>query len=114
MPGIALVLPHISYLLQPKKEVLGIFLTHGHEDHIGGLPYALKKVNVPVYGTRPTLGLVKPKLKEHRFLRKADLRQVPGGDSVPLGPFPGRDSPRGHSNPRPAPPPTDTPRLTPL
>ena len=87
MPGIDLVLPDISYLLQKKKEVLGIFLTHGHEDHIGGLPYALKKINVPVYGTRLTLGLVKPKLKEHRFLREADLREVRVGDSVQLGPF---------------------------
>jgi ribonuclease J len=87
MPGIDLVLPDISYLLQPKKEVLGIFLTHGHEDHIGGLPYALKKINVPVYGTRLTLGLVKPKLKEHRFLREADLREVRVGDSIQLGPF---------------------------
>jgi ribonuclease J len=87
MPGIDLVLPDISYLLQRDREVLGIFLTHGHEDHIGGLPYALKKINVPVYGTRLTLGLVKPKLKEHRFLREADLREVRVGDSVQLGPF---------------------------
>ena len=87
MPGIDLVLPDISYLMQSRKEVLGIFLTHGHEDHIGGLPYALKKVNVPVYGTRLTLGLVKPKLKEHRFLREADLREVRVGDSVQVGPF---------------------------
>ena len=87
MPGIDLVLPDISYLLRSDREVLGIFLTHGHEDHIGGLPYALKKVNVPVFGTRLTLGLVKPKLKEHRFLREADLREVRVGDSVQLGPF---------------------------
>ena len=87
MPGIDLVLPDISYLLRNDREVLGIFLTHGHEDHIGGLPYALKKVNVPVFGTRLTLGLVKPKLKEHRFLREADLREVRIGDSVQLGPF---------------------------
>ncbi|HEV2028790.1 MAG TPA: ribonuclease J [Candidatus Dormibacteraeota bacterium] len=87
MPGIDLVLPDISYLLRSDREVLGIFLTHGHEDHIGGLPYALKKVNVPVYGTRLTLGLVKPKLKEHRFLRESDLREVRIGDSVQLGPF---------------------------
>jgi ribonuclease J len=87
MLGIDLVLPDISYLLRRDRELLGIFLTHGHEDHIGGLPYALKKRNVPVYGTRLTLGLVKPKLKEHRFLREADLREVRVGDSVQLGPF---------------------------
>ena len=88
MLGIDLVLPDISYLLHAGREVLGIFLTHGHEDHIGGLPYALKKLNVPVYGTRLTLGLVKPKLREHRILREADLREVRVGDSVQIGPFP--------------------------
>src|SRR3989440_8925357 len=87
MLGIDLVLPDISYLLQKGKEVLAIFLTHGHEDHIGGLPYALKKINVPVYGTRLTLGLVKPKLREHRILRESDLREVRVGDTVQLGPF---------------------------
>ncbi|HEV2034116.1 MAG TPA: ribonuclease J [Candidatus Dormibacteraeota bacterium] len=87
MFGIDLVLPDISYLLDREREVLGIFLSHGHEDHIGGLPYVLKKLNVPVYGTRLTLGLVKPKLKEHRILREADLREVRVGDSVQLGPF---------------------------
>jgi ribonuclease J len=87
MLGIDLVLPDISYLLGRSNDVLGIFLSHGHEDHIGGLPYALKKLNVPVYGTRLTLGLVKPKLKEHRILREADLREVRVGDSVQLGPF---------------------------
>jgi ribonuclease J len=87
MLGIDLVLPDISYLLDQGREVLGIFLSHGHEDHIGGLPYVLKKLNVPVYGTRLTLGLVKPKLKEHRILREADLREVRVGDSVQLGPF---------------------------
>ena len=87
MLGIDLVLPDISYLLGKGREVVGIFLTHGHEDHIGGLPYALKKLNVPVYGTRLTLGLVKPKLKEHRILRESDLREVRIGDSIQLGPF---------------------------
>jgi ribonuclease J len=87
MLGIDLVLPDISYLLDRRKEVLGIFLSHGHEDHIGGLPYVLKKLNVPVYGTRLTLGLVKPKLKEHRILREADLREVRVGDAVQMGPF---------------------------
>ncbi|MFI5283670.1 MAG: ribonuclease J [Candidatus Dormibacterales bacterium] len=87
MLGIDLVLPDISYLLEKGRKVLGIVLSHGHEDHIGGLPYALKKLNVPVYGTRLTLGLVKPKLREHRILREADLREVRVGDSVQLGPF---------------------------
>ncbi|HYU64282.1 MAG TPA: ribonuclease J [Verrucomicrobiae bacterium] len=87
MLGIDLVLPDISYLLNGGREVLGIFLTHGHEDHIGGLPFALKKLNVPVFGTRLTLGLVKPKLREHRILRESDLREVRVGDTVQLGPF---------------------------
>ena len=87
MLGIDLVLPDISDLLQRDREVVGIFLTHGHEDHIGGLPFALKRLNVPVYGTRLTLGLVKPKLREHRILRESDLREVRVGDTVQLGPF---------------------------
>lgn len=87
MLGIDLVLPDISYLMRRDREVLGIFLTHGHEDHIGGLPFALKKLDVPVYGTRLTLGLVRPKLREHRILRESDLREVRVGDSVQLGPF---------------------------
>jgi len=87
MPGIDLVLPDISYLLSRERDVTGIVLTHGHEDHIGGLPFMLKKLNVPVYGTRLTLGLVKPKLKEHRILRESDLREVRVGDQVQLGPF---------------------------
>ena len=87
MLGIDLVLPDISYLLSKAREVVGIFLTHGHEDHIGGLPFALKRLNVPVYGTRLTLGLLKPKLKEHRILRESDLREVRVGDAVQLGPF---------------------------
>src|SRR5689334_12856551 len=87
MLGIDLVLPDISDLLQRDREVVGIVLTHGHEDHIGGLPFALKRLNVPVYGTRLTLGLVKPKLREHRILREAELREVRVGDAVQLGPF---------------------------
>src|SRR5207249_3095725 len=87
MPGVDLVLPDISYLLQREKEVVGIVLTHGHEDHIGGLPFALKRLNVPVYGTRLTLGLLKAKLREHRILRESDLREVRVGDTVQLGPF---------------------------
>jgi len=87
MPGVDLVIPDISYLLRKDKKVLGIVLTHGHEDHIGALPFVLKRLNVPVYGSRLTLGLVKPKLKEHRILREADLREVRMGDRFQLGPF---------------------------
>src|SRR3989442_14982554 len=71
MLGIDLVLPDISYLLQRDREVLGIFLTHRHEDHIGGLPFALRKLIVTAYDTRPTLGHVKPNLREHRTLRES-------------------------------------------
>ena len=87
MPGVDLVIPDISYLLRKDKKVLGIVLTHGHEDHIGALPFVLKRLNVPVYGSRLTLGLVKPKLKEHRILREADLREARMGDRFQLGPF---------------------------
>ncbi len=87
MHGVDLVIPDISYLLEPGRKILGIVLTHGHEDHIGALPFVLKRLNVPVYSARLTLGLVKPKLKEHRILREADLREVRMGDKVQLGPF---------------------------
>jgi ribonuclease J len=87
MLGIDLVIPDVSYLLEAGRKVLAIFLTHGHEDHIGGLPFVLQRLNVPVYGTRLTLGLLKPKLKEQRVLRESDLREVRIGDRVQLGPF---------------------------
>lgn len=87
MPGVDLVLPDPSYLLQAGRTVLGVFLSHGHEDHIGGLPFLLKRLNVPVFGTPLTLGLAKSRLREHRILRESDLRQVRLGDRVRLGPF---------------------------
>ena len=87
MHGVDLVIPDISYLLRKEKKVLGIVLTHGHEDHIGALPFVLKQVKAPVFSARLTLGLVKPKLKEHRVLREADLREVRMGDQFQLGPF---------------------------
>src|SRR5437660_6311552 len=76
MLGVDLVLPDPTYLLDPSRKVLGIFLSHGHEDHIGGLPFLLKRLNVPVYGTALTLGLTRPRLRELRVQREADLRAI--------------------------------------
>ncbi len=76
MYGIDLVIPDITYLLNNSEKVKGIMLTHGHEDHIGALPYVLKQLNVPVYGTRLTLGLVKSKLEEHNMLSDCTLYEV--------------------------------------
>ena len=85
MLGVDLVIPDISYLVKNKKKVRGIVLTHGHEDHIGALPYVLKDINVPVFGTKLTLGLVECKLKEHNLLSKVKLNKVIPGDRVKLG-----------------------------
>ncbi|PLS84942.1 MAG: ribonuclease J [Actinobacteria bacterium] len=86
MPGIDLVLPDFSYLREHKDELKGIVLTHGHEDHVGALPYLLREFNVPVYGTKLTLGLVRPKLAEHG-IKKGDLREIKAGDKQKLGGF---------------------------
>jgi ribonuclease J len=109
MLGVDLVLPDPAYLLDPSRNVLGIFLTHGHEDHIGGLPFLLKRLNLPVYGTALTLGLVKPRLREHRVLREADLRTIRLGDRVQLGPFRVEAIPVCHSIPDAAALTIDTP-----
>ena len=87
MLGVDLVLPDISYLFAEGRRVLGVVLTHGHEDHVGGLPFLLKRANVPVYGTGITLGLLRSRLREHRVLKEAILREVEPGDRVQLGPF---------------------------
>ncbi len=87
MPGVDLVIPDITYLEQNAERVRGILLTHGHEDHIGALPYVLRTLAVPVYGTALTLGILRNKLAEFRFPKKPDLRTVSAGDRVELGPF---------------------------
>jgi ribonuclease J len=86
MPGIDLVLPDFSYLREQRDELKGIVLTHGHEDHVGSLPYLLREFNVPVYGTKLTLGLVRPKLAEFG-IKKGDLREFKAGDTMKLGGF---------------------------
>lgn len=85
MPGVDMVINDISYLARNSQKILGIFLTHGHEDHIGGLPYFLKEINVPVYGTRLTLGLVEHKLKEHNLLSSVKLIRTRAGQTVEAG-----------------------------
>lgn len=87
MLGIDLVIPDISYLLKNQEKVKAIILTHGHEDHIGALPYVLKQINVPVYGTRLTMGIVETRLKEQGLLRDSKLINVNPGESVEIGNF---------------------------
>lgn len=85
MLGVDIVLPDFTHILKNKDRIRGVFLTHGHEDHIGGLPYLLKEFNLPIYGTRLTLALVESKLKEHGLADKAHLQVVSPGDVIPMG-----------------------------
>lgn len=87
MYGVDLIIPDIWYLKNNIKKVKGIFLTHGHEDHIGALPYVLKEINVPVYGTKLTIGIVKTKLKEHKLLNSVKLNNVEVGDIIKFNKF---------------------------
>ncbi|MEG0855222.1 MAG: ribonuclease J [Terrisporobacter sp.] len=84
MYGVDLVIPDVTYLIENKDKVKGLFLTHGHEDHIGAIPYILKQINMPIYGTRLTLGLVKNKLNEHSMLDMVTINTVESGEVVVL------------------------------
>lgn len=86
-PGVDLVLPDLSYLIENRKRLRGVVLTHGHEDHIGGLSHLLREIPLPVYGTRLTLGLVERRLEENDLLRDTDLEVVAPGDRFQLGAF---------------------------
>ena len=85
MPGVDLVIPDFTYVEQNIDKVRGIVITHGHEDHIGGLAYLLKKVNIPVYATRLTIGLIEGKLKEHNLLSQTKLNVVTPRQTVKMG-----------------------------
>ena len=85
--GVDIVIPDTTYLKQNREYVRAIVLTHGHEDHIGALPYILRDLNVPIFGTRFTLALVRKRLEEHGLLEKADLREVIPGRRAEIGPF---------------------------
>lgn len=87
MLGIDLVIPDVSFLTENKEKVKGFFITHGHEDHIGALPYVLKELNVPVYATKLTQGLIELKLKEHNLLNSTKRKVVKHGQSINLGVF---------------------------
>jgi len=87
MPGVDLVIPDFAYLKENAEKIRGIILTHGHEDHIGAVPFFLRHFSVPVFGTGFTLGLLQEKLKEHSLIEKVDLRRIRAGDVTRLGPF---------------------------
>ena len=98
MLGIDIVIPDVSYLFKNKDKIRGLVITHGHEDHIGAIPYVLKRLNIPVYGTKLTLGLVETKFKEHK-LNNVNLNVVKHGDKVDLGCFNVEFIKTGHSIP---------------
>ena len=87
MYGIDVVIPDVSYLIKNQSKIRGIFITHGHEDHIGALPYVLRSINAPIYATRMSMGLIRLKLEEHRLLSKTKLITCEAGNVVKAGKF---------------------------
>ncbi len=87
MLGVDLVIPDFSYLVKNRNKLKGMVITHGHEDHIGSIPYVLKEINMPIYGTRLTLGLIENKLQEHKLVRSTVMKCVKAGDIITLGNF---------------------------
>ena len=87
MYGIDLIIPDVSYLIKNRARIRGLFITHGHEDHVGAIPYVLKQLNMPIYCTRFTAGLIKLKLEEHGLLKSTKLITVEPGKSVRAGKF---------------------------
>jgi len=85
--GVDLVIPDVSYLVESKKKLHGIVLTHAHEDHIGAIPYILRQLEAPIFGTRLTLGLLRNKLREHRLDKTTELNEITAGNAWELGPF---------------------------
>jgi ribonuclease J len=82
MYGVDVVVPNVTYLAKNREKIRGIFLTHGHEDHIGAIPYVLKDITAPIYASSMTLGLVKLKLEEHKLMEIAEFVEIQPGETV--------------------------------